>query len=196
MNSKNTIALLAMFLMGFGGGFFVERALMTGPNDKEIERLQSQINRAKKFFPPILQDIRSVLGIVKELGGDTVVIEITLVNPFDESPQNRIVKIANETKIVRNERRDPAAYQREIADFQKKLQAQSNNPPSVRATPPNEFSQAPATISDIAVGQQISIATDENIRDKESFTAKTIVILPTLPSGVIPQSGAVATSTP
>lgn len=196
MNPKQILSFFAVLIIGFGAGFFVEKNLAANRYEPEIAKLQSQIEQAKKFFPPLFQDVRSIFGTVKEVGADTIIVEITLMNPFDESPQTRTVKITNETKIVRSERKDPAAYQREVAQFQKNIQAQSNKSQSVRLTPPNAFSQESAKISDIAVGRQISIAASENIRDKESFTAKTIVILPASTPGAIPQRGTPATNTP
>lgn len=178
MNLKSTLVFLLALIIGFGGGFFVQKAMLESQNNQEVAKLQSQIEQAKKFFPPIAQDVRDVLGTVKEINGDTIVVEMTVMNPFDDSPQTRTVTIASETKIVRSERKDPAAYQREIAEYQKNIQAQSNKSPSVRLTSPNAFSQDSAKISDIAFGQRVSIAASEDIRDKESFTAKTIIILP------------------
>ncbi len=165
-------------IIGFGSGFLVEKTMLAGQTNQEIAKLQSQIEQAKKFFPPLPSYSGSIFGTVKEVRADTIVLEITPMNPFDESPQTRTVQIMNETKIFRNQRKDPAAYQREAAEFQKNIHAQSKNPSNVRIPSPNEFSQESAKISDIAVGQRISIAASENIRDKESFTAKTIIIVP------------------
>lgn len=167
-----------ILVIGFGAGFFVEKNLAASQYRPEIVKLRSQVEQAKKFFPPPSQDVRSIFGTVREVRGDTIAVEITLMNPFDESQQNRTVKIESETKIFRSERKDPTMYQREIAEFQKNIQAQLNKSSSVRLTPPNEFTQESAKISDVAVGQQVSVAASENIRDKESFTAKTIIILP------------------
>lgn len=199
MTQKNLVIIVIALCISLGVGFLANRTLQSGvisDQAAQIKKLHSQIEQAKNFFPPLSEDVRSIFGTVKEARGDTVMVEITLMNPFDESPQTRTVKITDETKIVRSERKDPVAYQREIAEFQKNIEAQPDKSPGARLTPPNEFSQEPAKISDIAVGQQISIAADENIRDKESFTAKTIIILPTSTSGAIPQSGAAPAGTP
>jgi len=169
MNSKYAFVFLFTLIIGFGLGFLAEKTLLPMQPNQEIAKLQSQIERAKKFFPTIFQDVRSISGTVKEVRADTVKVEIILANPFDESPQARTVKITDETKIILSQRKDPAVYQRELAEFQKNIRAQAGKSPAVNLASPNAFIQEPAKISDITVGRQISIAANENIRMRESF---------------------------
>jgi len=177
MDSKNSLYVVVALVAGLGIGFIGGRGVRSGVLESpETQKLQAQIEQAKKFFPPTPSDVRTLSGAVKEIRGSTIVMEVSPVNPFDESPRSRNVTLASGTKIVRTERKDPAVYQREIADFQKALQSRTKAG-TAPVSLPNPFRETPAQLSDIRVGGQISVTAGENIRDKEAFTADIVSIL-------------------
>lgn len=165
------IALVAGLIAGFVSG---KRFPGSGAS-AEVRKLQSQVEQAKRYFPPISQEMRSIVGIVKEVQGNTITIEFSPANPFDESPRIRIVTIVSKTKITQNEQKDPATIEREAKEFQKVIQSQKSGAPQSVAFP-TSFREIPAVFSDIRTEQQVSVTAAENIRDKESFTATQVSI--------------------
>ncbi len=177
MDSKKSLYIVVALIAGLGIGFIGGRGAESGMlASGQEQKLRAQIEQAKKFFPPTPSDVRTLSGIVKEIRGSTIVMDVSPANPFDESPRSRNVTLASGAKIVRTEQKDPAAYQREIADFQKAIQSR-NKAGTAPVSLPNPFRETPAQLSDIRVGGQISVTSGENIRDKESFTADIVSIL-------------------
>lgn len=177
MNQKYLLAAAIALCVGIFVGFFLGKRSGAPDQSIRIQKLQSQLEQAKKFFPSLPQNTRSVSGIVKEVRASAIVLETIPAGPFDESPRMRTITIGKDAKIVKNEQKDPAAYQREIAEFQKTVQEQSGKPGLTPVMPPPPFREVAAKISDIKPGQQVSITADENIRDKESFEATQVTIL-------------------
>lgn len=181
MNQKPFLFIGCVLLIGFGIGFISGRSLggrseVSRTESAQVQKLRQQIERAKTFFPAISADVRHISGTVKEVRGKTIVVEILPINPFDESPRTRTITIGNETKILRNETKDTAVFQGEIAEFQKAIQSQKSGPGAAPISPPRPFREVSAAFSDIHAGQMISVTAQENIRDKESFTATTVNI--------------------
>ncbi len=187
MEQKNSlVAIIITLVIGLIVGFALGRGLGGVGGFGDTQKLQQQVEQAKKLFPPVATDVRSMSGTVKEVKEKqgVIVVETIAVNPFDDTPRVRTVTIASDTKIIRNEQKDPAAYQKEFIDFQKAVQAQASKPAgSAPAKPPMPFREVAATISDIMVGQQVFVTADQNIRDKTSFDAKTLIVSSSGPGG-------------
>lgn len=188
MEQKSSVVVAVIALVvGAVGGFALGRGAVGSSSD--VVKLRMQVEEAKKLFPALPGDIRSISGTVKEVKGGVITMETFSASPFDETPRMRNVSVSGDTKITRNEQRDPAAYQRELDAFQKAIQ--SVKPGSAPPTPPNPFREVAVKIEDLKQGDQISVTADENIRDKESFTANTISVFSIagpagIPGGAIP----------
>lgn len=181
------MAVIAL-VIGAVAGFAFGRGGIVGPSP-EVTKLRAQVEEAKKLFPPLPEDIRSVSGTVKEISGDLISIETFSANPFDETPRMRSITADSGTEITRNQPKDSAAYQRELDQYQKSFQ--SAKPGSNLPVPPNPFREVSIDISDIKVGDQIVALANENIRDRMSFKAKSISVSGVagpagIPGGVIP----------
>lgn len=173
------ITLIAGLLLGIlvGRYGFSEGVSTTNSQTAvKLQKLQSQVDQAKKFFPPMQQDIRSITGKVTEVRGNTVMLEVAVFNPLDESPRMRTVTVGSGTKIVKSEQKDHAVFQRELAEFTKAMAAQRGTLSRTMPTPPMPFREVAADISQIKPGVQISVIASENIRDKIAFTAQEIKI--------------------
>lgn len=193
MNQKIQVflALVVGFVLGFLGGKVGSFSLSGGLNQSaQIQKLQAQIDQAKKFFPPTQEDIRSITGTIKEVRGSDIVLDVLTDHPFDGSPATRTVTVGKDTKIVKNEQKDPAAFVREFTEFQKAVTTQKSALSRTSLIPPMSFRETPAQFSDMKAHMQVRVNAGENIRDKESFTATAIhIYVSSLISDIVPSSG-------
>lgn len=109
------ISVLICLLIGYGAGYLV------GHNTTR-KNYQEMISRARKMLP-VNQDIRSMVGDVREVGDGYFVIEpINLaVNPFDgDPPHYRRVIIKEGVKISRVVLKSQAEFEKEMVEFRKR----------------------------------------------------------------------------
>lgn len=183
-NQKNPFLLITTLLIGLVIGFISGNTIKGGPlntldQSAQIQKLQSQIEQAKKFFPSTPPDIRNISGTIKEVKGNIITVETVRSNPFDGTPVIRHITIDKDTKMIKNEQRDPAVYKREADEFYKTLRASAplpRAPATVPAAPPSPYREVPIHLSDLKPSQRIIIRSAENIRDKESFSATEVSI--------------------
>lgn len=131
----------------------------------------SKIAAVNKLFPVPTQTM-AVSGRVKEVSASSIVLEGVSVssNPFaGDFPTTRTATITSETKIVKSEQKDPTTMQAEFAAFQKAMQ--NNKAGAPLATPPNPFSQKVIQLSDIKVGDIVTVTAANDILSASSFTA-------------------------
>lgn len=178
MESKSSFIVIAVLIGGIVVGFVLGAGIAQSRASAQLQKMQAQIDRAKKFFPVFPQETRTLSGTVKEVnaGGHIVTVEVPAIGPFDESPVMRKAMIGPDTKITRAEPKDQATFQRELADFQKAVRAQSGKPGFHPLAPPDPFREIAGIIADLRPGARITVTADENIRDKEEFTATAIRI--------------------
>lgn len=187
MNKSLILIVLVIglaFVLGFGLGYWLGASGEDSKLQSQIGELQSQIEKAKQFFPST-PDLFSISGTVKEVKSDSVVIEaFPSSNPFEELPLMREVVVTEETVIVKQEPKDPKVFQAEQEEYQEALQeaqqavggpgappAAANLPP-----PPNFFEEVELAIEDLAVGDQVSVEAGRNIKTETRFEAVRIVL--------------------
>lgn len=163
-------------IVGFISGRALSGGLGVSSDQAQLQKLQMQVEAAKKLFPPPPADMRSIIGTVKEVKENALVVETFSSNPFDDTPRIRTITAGENTSITRNEQKDPAVYQEELAEFQKAIQAQSGQTSGTPPVPPSPVREVSVELSDVKPGMQATVTAEENIRDKESFEAKTIQI--------------------
>ena len=132
-------------------------------------------------------EIKNVSGQVTAVQGDDITLKIRPLEPLaDVDLDERTIKVDANTKIYALAEKDQTQYQKEMADFNKKMQEQVNNMPApgeIPASsagaimPPEFFIKKPASLSDIKVGNNINvIAADKDIKNTKQFTAAEINI--------------------
>ncbi len=169
---------LIIFLVGIFLGFSVGilyKSKQAAQNSNIDQKLLSQLEKAKKIFPPILE-MRSVSGTIKKINKNTVTIESSPpLNPFEEFPLVRDVLITENTKIVKQEQKNSAEFQKEIEAYQKKIseQAQANLSIPILPLP---FIEKEIKIDGIKEGNIILVEADENIKAMTSFKATKIIV--------------------
>jgi hypothetical protein len=131
--------------------------------------------------------MRSVSGVIKDISGNTVTIEsVSAANPFEALPAERIITITSGTKFVSFEQKDPASFQKEMADFSKNATtSRPGGTPTAPLIPPMPFTEKNINPSDLKVGMMISAEANENIKEKASFVAVKITTA-TAMSSVMP----------
>lgn len=120
-----------------------------------------------------VDDIRTLSGSVTAVSGDKVTFHTASNNPFDDATLlDRVVIIGGDTKIVRLSQKDPSVMQEEMAAFTKATQTNTGT----RATPPSPYNSTTVKVSDIKVGDSITVVAGENIKSMKEFSATGIQI--------------------
>jgi len=191
---KNIAILLVMVLLSFASGYLAGGANL---NNRQAEKAdafragwQSALRRLTDsgFIPPARDfEINSVSGQVTAVQANAVSIKIRPLEPSaDPSLDERIIEVEAATKIFVLGQKDQAQYQKEVQDYNKKMQEQLRQAPkSGRAVaapaaliiPPESLIKEAADISAIKPGVNVSVvAADKNIKDAKSFKAAEIVV--------------------
>jgi len=148
MNRITLVSIIvASIIIGFIGGYFF------GANKAEKAATQKFEPIINQVFPKPASDIRNASGVVKNIKGRIVEIEISDPNDYiphaDGSPIKKIILngiTSNTTKVS-------------IVELS------------------NGFKQNPAAISDLKIGDSIGFGTTENLQGKESVMIAYIEIV-------------------
>ncbi|MBI4812214.1 hypothetical protein HY798_02050 [Candidatus Falkowbacteria bacterium] len=137
------------------------------------------------FFPIMGQiEVKTVSGEVKEIRDGEIVLKIRPLEPLADSElDERIAEVGEETKIYQLTQKDQTVYQKEMEEFNKKLQEQAQDGvsvPPVSFTPPTPFDKKEISLSLIKAGRQISISSQNDIKNAKRFKAAEITISPAL----------------
>lgn len=188
-NPLIVITLVVGLAVGFGLGYLQSGGEGGGGDSPRIAELESQIEKAKQFFPTT-PEMFSVGGTVKEVKKNSIVVEtFGSGNPFEELPLIREVVVGDDTVIIKQEPKDSEAFQAEQEEYQEafeKAQQATSGPgadPAALAssvefpTPPNFFEEIEIELDELEVGSQITAESGGvNIKTAESFEATRIVV--------------------
>lgn len=189
---------MVVALIFFSLGYLIGSAKVspTGKLAISANTFQAGWEAAKKrladsgFAAPMANlEINNVSGQVTAIQDNAITLKIRPLEPLaDPSLDERIVKVDANTKIYTLEQKDQAQYQKEMEDFNKKMQEQLKNPPKPGQAPippvgdvgpPEFFVKKEASISDIKVGMNINvIAADKDIKNAKQFSAAEINLQP------------------
>lgn len=178
---KKTITILLVLIIGIAVGFVGGRYYKSKSSSNKIadSGCEAKLEKAKTMFPSMLE-MKSVSGKIKEIKEKTIVLEAIGINPLEDLPVTREITIGENTKIVKSESKDQAAFQKEMEEYQKIISTQTDKPQS----PPIPFSEKEVSLVDLKIGDQVLIEASENIKDKTSFEAVkiTLQIMPAVPT--------------
>ncbi len=184
------IALIIGIALGFAGGYYglsyskseitSETANLKTNSNSDCE---AKLEKAKKLFP-VVPEMTSLFGTIKEINGNVITLETTFFSPFEDLPLIRKITVNDGVKIVKYEQKDQALYQKETADYQKAMSEQTDT--AKVANPPMPFEEKTINFSDIKTGDQIMAEAGENIKTKTEFAATkiTLQISPIIGAGV------------
>ena len=169
--------VIAAFLAGSWTGS--RGGSVTGePLQPQVQKLQAQIDMAKKNLPPLPQQLNTVSGTIKSISGNTISLEASIFSPFEELPPIRTITVTDKTTVIKLEQKAAATYQKELAEYQK-----ASEPPKGSKTPPvilpipNPYTQLPGSRADLKPGLSISVTAKEDVKTKEAFEAAGIEVL-------------------
>lgn len=121
------------------------------------------------------QEVRQVSGTASAVDGNRITLHTVPVDPFaDLALTDRTVLVAADTKIVKLTLKDPKVFQSELAVYTKATQTK----PTAVPTPPDKFVRTAISLSDIVVGDSLTIVAIADIRTAKEFTASEVSVSP------------------
>jgi len=194
--SKQTIIIIA--LISFGLGFIGNIYYKSTTDDTFQSGWEAAKQRLEEigYFPMMEgMEITSVNGRVEEVKDNKISLKISPLEPLADSDlDNRIVEVDENTKIYQLVGRDPEQYQKETEEFNQRMQEQMANPETMAdlGEYPEPYTKEEISLADIEIGQQITVRTEEDIKDTKQFKAIEITVqsVPVIPGGgIIPPEG-------
>jgi len=175
MNDKKLIySIVGIFTLlvltsGAGGYFYgLKAGYVSGKSasEKEIADLKAGL---QVYFPPSPSEVFSISGVIKEIGGNAIKVEMNSFTEFPPLPgqknptELRLVKITPDTKIT------------EFTFSKPGLPVPGKN-----GLPP-EAPMKEIKFSDLKFGDNVTVKSLENIKNKMEFTATNIEKMPGIP---------------
>lgn len=172
------IALIAGTALGLAGCRYWQSrsnclAIAETADVKTASDCQAKLEKVKKFFP-IIPEMTSIFGVIKEINGQVITMESALNNPLENLPLIRKVTVKDDAKIVKFKQKDQAIYQKEAADYQKAIAERTETDQIIN--PPMPFVEEIINFLDLKIGDQIVAESGENIKTKDEFEAIKITL--------------------
>ncbi len=190
----STIVIILVFVIGLVFGLVIKPKASSAPAGSQ-NTYQAGWNAAEQklaqsgMIPGLNSNIpiKSISGTVEKIDGNKLTVKTISLNPLaDPSTNERIVDVDNGTQFFQMTQKDPQEFQKEMTDFQKTMQSQTANTSQVKnsqtqiqpqtATPPMPFDKKQISLSDIKVGQRISITSGSDLKTAKEFKAMEIDI--------------------
>ena len=178
-----TIGIIC-FGLGFGLGSVGKFSLKPSAPAQQ-NSFEAGWNAAKQrlqetgFLPPVPDEIFTISGQVQKIENNKITLNIRPLEPLaDPELDVRIVEIDENTKIYQLKEKEFEQYEKEMKEYDKKMKEQmdTSEPVPEPITPPEPFVKEVAKLSDIKQGQEITVTSKENIKNKKQFRAIEIVI--------------------
>jgi hypothetical protein len=191
--NKNIIILLVIIglILVFGGGFFSGQYLKKcatnecatqDPNDT----YQAGWEAAKKAlqesglvsFDQGKNEIKNITGTVVKTNGNIFEVKIIPVEILGAKElEIRNIEVAAETEIIKIINKDSAVFQKEWDAFIQKHPEYLKDPINTDiADAPSGVIEENGQVSDLTVGSELFVESEEDIRTKKDFIAKKIII--------------------
>lgn len=183
------VAIFVGVLIGACAAFFYLKQTPAGTENT----YQAGFDAARKLVEessvgPMLQasaDMRAVSGTVTLVNGNRITIHTQSMDPFiDPALLDRTIIVSDDTNIISLSPKDQKVMQAEMEEFMKRVQSGESMTQTVVA--PEPFIRTNVSISDITVGDMISVTATENIKTAKEFTANEIQITPNMVMPEVP----------
>ncbi len=162
-NTTITAALILCALFGYMFGY-------SRGNKAAVAAYADKVAAINRILPPQLNP-NVITGIVKAISGNTIVLEKILISQDPialDYPAIRQVTVANDASITMRTLKDVKTLQTELVASKKGTSVQA---------PPSLFYQKNITVSDIKVGDTITVVSSENIQKTEKFTVNSVQVV-------------------
>lgn len=185
------VTIIITALIFFALGYLIKGAKVNpiGQSVKGANTFQAGWDAARTrlvdsgFIMPsgVKREIKTVMGEIKEINDDKITLKIRPLEPLaDESLDARIIVVDSATKIYSLEAKDQKEYLVEMTAYANK------KPDGKSVTPPDIFKKSEISLTDLKVGQTISITAENDIKEVQEFTALEIdytkLVVPTPPA--------------
>ena len=163
------IVIISVGFVFYKIGF--NKAYQTAKQEIEL-RYQSKI---QELFPEP-EEMLSFMARITDIKRDTlsIVIPAATFNPFAEDMIKK-VKITDSTEIVKRIARPEMEFQKEQEAYNKILESFEGSPEDLPPSP-LPFEDVKIEITELKIGDEITVEAEENIKDKDEFTAKKIIL--------------------
>ena len=176
-----TIIIIALIFFGIGFVFANYYKLDSNNNTYQAGWDAAKQRLEESGFVPMIEDmeITSVSGEVEQIQDNKISLSIYVLEPLaDPSLDSRIIEVDENTKIYQLIEKNQEQLQKEMDEFNQKMQEQTNNPEitSEPIMPPELFNRQEISFNNLQIGQQITVLAQEDIKDKKEFKAVEINI--------------------
>ena len=181
------VILISLILLAVGYGLSTLRNKVTNNSfqsgfDAAKQRLAENKNQSatKKVV-----EIKKVVGEITAINNDKITIKIKPLEPLaDPSLDSRVVLVNAATKFYSSEQKDPKEYLAEMQEYQKNIKASKASTtkilapvtPATKIVSPSRFIKKEISLTDLKVGQRISISAGEDIKNLPEFSALEITL--------------------
>lgn len=179
------IILVSVFAIGIvigamiGSTLIKETAYNQGLTEGKRQIEEKYQRKIAEIFPsfPEEEEIFSVQGKITEIKDKTLSLEITFypANPFEEpKTEVKLVKIIDSTEIVKRIMKSPEELLEEEQTYEQAMESWKET--EELPQPPLPFKDVSIEFTELKVDNEIIAESEENIKGKEEFTAKKIVL--------------------
>jgi hypothetical protein len=187
---RQSIIIIAAIVISLGAGVFVgmkikKTSVPVAGGDSYKSGWEAAMQTVKESGiipqPPDGMGMKNITGIVQTISGNTLTLKITMPGLID-APEliTRTVTIDANTKIFQLVQKDPAQVQKEMAVFEEKFKEQQANKTSEVLPMVDIQDKKEVTVSSIKAGQIVMIRVEDDIKNKQQFTASEIQIQPVM----------------
>ena len=157
-------------------GAFATPYLPLNNTDNTDNTYQAGFDAAKKIIENNLgsvaktpEDFRTVSGTVSAVSGSGFTLHVQSLDPFaDPALASRTVLVDSSTTVIKLVPKDSKTLQSEMDAFVKATQAGGG---VSKIIPPTPVTDSPVSVSDIAVGDFVTVIAAENISSLREFSA-------------------------
>lgn len=155
--------------------------LLTNQNDSYDAGWQAANQKlmGSGLLPPEASELLTIAGAITEISGNQIILQANpvVLNPLAApAPESRTVNITSKTKIIKQVAKTPeqlAADNQAFNDATSKLKPGATPP-----TPPPPYTEEEIKLSDLKVGDRISVTSNVDIKFATDITASQINFTP------------------
>lgn len=181
---SQTIIILLVFILGIVIGAMVgsvlikEKAYQQGLTEGKRQIEEKYQRKIAEIFPSLEEEeVFSVQGKITEIKDKSLSLETTSypANPFGEpKTEVRLVKIIDSTEIVKRVMKSSEELLREDQTYTEALESLKET--EELPTAPLPYKDIAIEFSEFKIGSEIEVEAEENIKDKDEFFAKKLIL--------------------
>lgn len=138
---------------------------------------QAARNRFAQLYPGINTESRVVSGTIVSVSANGFILtqDSLAVDPkADGIADNRTISVDEKTSIVTVKEKDPDDFRKEMQEFLEKSGSRTTPPPA----PPLATTETTTTLSNLRVGQRVTVESDADLRFLPTIHAVTVRAMP------------------